>query len=161
MQGARSAEGIPGICDVTKMCDWRICQSISQTSSDLAVLDTRDVVQKYVVDNVYRIESLGCQQYDNLYGNGYSRVRTQYILEVVKLDNMHLFNTPHKRQRTNTGCVIAEKSDCDLFSRLLVASLFRDGNLNELFSHENQPCPPSLSVKGNSNWAPNRTFFDA
>ena len=38
VQGARSAEGIPGICDVTKMCDWRICQSISQTSSDLAVL---------------------------------------------------------------------------------------------------------------------------
>ena len=45
-------------------------------------------------------------------------------------------------------CVIAEKSDCDLFWRLHVASQFRDGNLNEFFSHENQPCPPSLSVRG-------------
>ena len=72
----RSAEDIPGRCDVTKICDCRIWQSISQTSSDLLVLDTaRDVVDKYVVDNLYRIEwSLGCQQYDNLYGNGYSRV---------------------------------------------------------------------------------------
>ena len=30
---------------------------------------------------------------------------------------------------------------------LYVASQFRDGNLNEFFSHENQPCPPSLSVR--------------
>ena len=61
VQGARSAEDIPGRCDVTKICDWRVCQSISQTSSDLLVLDTWDVVDNYVVDNVYRIESIGCQ----------------------------------------------------------------------------------------------------
>ena len=79
VQGAWSAEDIPGICDVTTICDWRIWQSISQTSSDLLVLDTRDVVDKYVVDGVYRIEFLGCQQYDNLYGNGYSRVRTIFL----------------------------------------------------------------------------------
>ena len=47
--------------------------------SDLLVLDTRDVVDRYVVDNVYRIEFLGCQQYDNLYRNGYSRVRTIFL----------------------------------------------------------------------------------
>ena len=79
VQGARSAEDIPGRCDVTKICDWRIWQSISKTSSDILVLDIRDVVEKYVGDNVYRIESLGCQQYDNLYGNGYSRVRTIFL----------------------------------------------------------------------------------
>ena len=48
-------------------------------SSDLLVLDTRDVVEKCVVDNVYRIKSLGCQQYDNLYGNGNSRVQTIFL----------------------------------------------------------------------------------
>ena len=79
VQGARSAEDIPGICDVTKICDWRIWQSIYQTSSDLLVLDTRDVEDQYIVDGVYRIEFLGCQQYDNLYGNGYSRVRTIFL----------------------------------------------------------------------------------
>ena len=76
VQGARGAEDIPGRCDVTKICDWRIWQSISQTSSDLLDLDTRDVVDTYVADIVYRIEFLGCQQCDNFYGNGYSRVRT-------------------------------------------------------------------------------------
>ena len=41
-----------------------------EISSDCLVLDTRDIVEKYVVDYVNRIESLGCQQYDNLYANG-------------------------------------------------------------------------------------------
>ena len=79
VQGARSAEDIPGRCDVTKICERRIWQSISQTSSDLLVLGTRDVVDKCVVDNVSRIKSLGFQQYDNLYGNGNSRVQTIFL----------------------------------------------------------------------------------
>ena len=79
VQGVRSSEDIPGRCDVTKLCDWRIWQSICQTSSDLLVLDTRDVVEKCVVDNVYRIKSIGYQQYDNLYGNGNSRVQTKLL----------------------------------------------------------------------------------
>ena len=53
---ARSAADIHVRCDVSKMCDWRIWQSIFETSSDILVLDTRDIVQKYVIDNVYRIE---------------------------------------------------------------------------------------------------------
>ena len=76
---------------------------------------------------------------------------TNCILEVVMLNNIHLFNTPHKRQRTNTsGLVSSLKSQTATFfsSRLHVASQFRDGNLNEFFSHENQPCSPSLSVRG-------------
>ena len=40
------------------------------------------------------------------------------------------------------------KSDRNLFSRLYVASQFRDGNLGQCFSRENQQCPPSLSDRG-------------
>ena len=36
-----------------------------ETSGDLLVLDTRDIVEKSVIDNLYRIEALGCQQYDH------------------------------------------------------------------------------------------------
>ena len=66
---ARSAEDIHVRCDVSKICDWRIWQSISRNHcrSDIIVLDTRDIVEKYVIDNVYRMESHGCQQYYNLY----------------------------------------------------------------------------------------------
>ena len=46
VQAARSVEDIPGRCDVNKICDWRIWQSISQIRSDLLVLDIRDAVEK-------------------------------------------------------------------------------------------------------------------
>ena len=56
---------------------------------------------------------------------------------------------PHKRQRTtSSGLVSSMKSDRNIFSRLFVASQFRDGNLNDYFSHKNQPCPSSRSARG-------------
>ena len=39
-------------------------------------------------------------------------------------------------------------SDCTLYSSLYNASQYRDGNLEELFSHENHACPVSLSEYG-------------
>ena len=41
-----------------------------ETSSDILVLDTRDIVEKSGVYNVYRMESQGCQQYYNLMLDG-------------------------------------------------------------------------------------------
>ena len=43
---------------------------VLETSTDLLVLDSRDIVEKYIINNVYRIKALGCQQYDNLCTNG-------------------------------------------------------------------------------------------
>ena len=109
-----------------------------ETSSDILVLDIRDMVEKSSVHNVYRMESQGCQQYYNLYANGsYSHEEEQYTLN------------PHKSRRTtSSGLVSSLKSDRNLSSRFHVASQFRDGNLNDYFSHKNQPCPPSLSARG-------------
>ena len=86
-----------------------------ETSSDILVLDTRDIVEKSGVYNVYRMESQGCQQYYNLYANGScSHGEEQYTLN------------PHKRQgTTSSGLVSSLKSDRNLFSRLFVASQSR------------------------------------
>ena len=84
-----------------------------ETSTDILVLDTRDIVEKSVIANAYRIEALGCQQYENI----------------------HLFNTQNTRQKTKTSRLVSSlKSDRNLFSRLSVASQVRDGNLNDYFS---------------------------
>ena len=107
-------------------------------SSDILVLDTQNIVEKYVIDN--RMESQGCQQYYNLYANGSSS---------HEINQYKLTLNPHKRQRTTScGLVSSLKSDCNLFSRLYVASQFRDVNHNDYFSNENQPCPPSVSARG-------------
>ena len=55
-----------------------------ETSTDILVLDTRDIVEKSIIANVYRIKALGCQQYDNI----------------------HLFTTTHKRQKTKTSGLV-------------------------------------------------------
>ena len=55
---------------------------------------------------------------------------------------MYLLKTPHKHLKTTSnGFVSSLKSDHNPFSKLYVASQFRDGNLNEGFSHEIQSCP--------------------
>ena len=72
--------------------------------------------------------------------------RTIPIYDVMKKNNIYLFNTLHKGQKIKISEPVSSlKSDRSLFSRLYVASQFRDGNLDDFFSHENQPCPPSLS----------------
>ena len=65
-----------------------------ETSGDLLVLDTRDIVEKYVIDNLYRIEALGCQQYTTICERTATRENDTYY-DVMKKNNVHLFNTPH------------------------------------------------------------------
>ena len=60
-----------------------------ETSSDILVLDTRDIVEKSDVYNVYRTESQGCQQYYNLYANGScSHEEEQYTLNLHKRNHI-------------------------------------------------------------------------
>ena len=67
---------------------------------------------------------------------------------VMEKNNIHYIH-PHKRQRTtSSGLVSSLKSNRNLFSRLFVASQFRDGNLDHYFSHKYQTCPPLLSARG-------------
>ena len=75
--------------------------------------DSRDIVEKFVIDNLYRIEALGCQQYDNFVSERLVE-RTITIYDVMKKNNVHLFNTPHKRQKTKTIILHSRPSD-DVF----------------------------------------------
>ena len=50
-------------------------------------------------------------------------------------------------QSTNFGSHILY-FDCNLFSQLFIAAQVRDINLEEIFSHENHPWPPALSLNG-------------
>ena len=76
-----------------------------ETSGDLLVLDTRGIVKKSVIGNLYRIEALGCQQYDNFVSERLVERNIPY--EVMKKNNVHLFNTPHQRQKTKTSLLLS------------------------------------------------------
>ena len=122
-----------------------------ETSSDILVLDTRDIVEKSGVYNVYRMESQGCQQYYNLYANGScSHEEVQYTLN------------PHKRQRTTSSGLVSSLKVTATFSRdcllhlsfvMVTSMIISLTRINHVHHH----CQP----EGNSNWAPNRILFDA
>ena len=62
--------------------------AVLETSNDLLVLDTRDIVEKSVIDNVYRIVALGCQQFDNCVHERLVET-TKHIPEVMKKNTIH------------------------------------------------------------------------
>jgi len=76
--------------------------------------------------------------------------RTVSIHDTIKTNSLPLF----KRQKTKPKARSKQKesalrSDCNLFSRLYIATQHRSGDLDEFFTQENQPYPPSLSEFGN------------
>ena len=93
------------------------------------------------------VESVGQNQCKNLVKNVVED-RTVSIHATIK--KLPLF----KRQKPKVKARSKEKesalrSDCNLFSRLYIATQHRSGDLDEFFMHENQPYPPSLSEFGN------------
>ena len=71
------------------------------------------------------------------------------ISEPIKKNKLLLFSRPPPPTKSNTSLHISSlKNDISLFSRLYLASQSQDGNLDEFLHHENQACPPSLSLHG-------------
>jgi len=72
--------------------------------------------------------------------------RSNPITDTLQRCNLPLFGTPEKRQSSKTSNQVADlNSDCRLFSRLHIACQAREGNLEELFKHENSSSLLALS----------------
>ncbi|KAK3737220.1 hypothetical protein QZH41_001820 [Actinostola sp. cb2023] len=117
-------------------------------SGDLLVLDSRDIANAAIVNNVRQIETLGKQQYENFVTERLVN-RTKPITEPIKRNKLPLFSKPPAQEKSKAQHkVISLKNDCSLFSRLYIACQIRNGDLEEFFKHENQAFPPSLSQAG-------------
>lgn len=120
----------------------------SENSSDLLVLDSRNIVNTAVSDTLLNIEKIGIEQYE-LYVSERLINKTKRISDPIKRNNLHLFSRPPVREKSNKQLQLTSlKNDCSLFSRLYIASQIRNGDLDEFFRHENQAYPPALSKLG-------------
>ena len=95
-----------------------------ESSTDLLVLDTRDIADKVVVDTLYKIEELGLKQYNNF-------VKERLIERVKRLDDiisknlLPLFSTLKKRQKTKAQEMMSEvKSDRNLSQDCMLHAKF-------------------------------------
>ena len=117
-------------------------------SSDLLVLDSRDLADPAVTNTVRQIEKLGQEQY-NTYVDERLVNQTKPITDSIRRNNLPLFSRSPVREKSRTQLQVSSlKNDCSLFSRLFIASQMRDGDLDDFFAHENQACPPVLSQMG-------------
>ena len=119
-----------------------------ETSTDLLVIDTRDVMDDAVAETVRNIEHLGKNQYEKFVTERLV-LCTKPVTETLSRNKLPLFSRPpikmHSKQKAQ---IAALKSDCGLFSRLYISCQTRAGDLKQFFSHENQASPPSLSIGG-------------
>ena len=121
---------------------------LTEDSSDLLALDSRDIAYPAVIDTVRQIEKLGEEQYD-AYVKEWLVSQTKPISDPIKKNNLPLFSRPPVREKKKSQLLVTSlRNDCFLFSRLYIASQVRNGNLDEYFEHENQAYQPALSLNG-------------
>lgn len=69
------------------------------------------------------------------------------INDPITKNHMSIFLRKKQPTKQKTQLSVL-KEDCSLFSRLYIACQSRDGELDQFFSHENQPWPPSIAKLG-------------
>ena len=120
----------------------------SDTCDELIAFDTNNVAPSSACSSVTTAHDIGLEQFNAFWNE---RVHGSVsVLKPIPRNKLSLFNCKAVAGKKDSKTVkLSEmKTDCALFSRLYIVCQSRDGNLDEFFSHENQPYPPSLSHNG-------------
>lgn len=121
----------------------------SEETSDLLVLDTRDIADPKVSQSIREMEKLGKLQFKEFTEERLKHA-TKSVTEPIPRNKLQLFGRQPVRNSSQSSPLVSSlKSDCALFSRLFVSCQTRDGDLENFFKHENHAYPPSLSQFGN------------
>ena len=118
-----------------------------EETKDLMVLDTRDTVDEDAIRLISTIETLGLNQFNDFLSN-HLKTKEMYVFDPIKRNNFNLFTPGKKKVNKDKSKISSLKKNCHLFLQLCITSQVRDSKLDELFCHENQQFPPSLSDDG-------------
>ncbi len=117
-----------------------------EEGKELLRLDTRYILDAAVASSICQVEKIGKENYEAFVT---SNEGSTPLSEPVKKNKLLLFSRPPPREKSKESLQVSSlKSNVSLFSRLYNACQSRDGDLDDFFRHENQPCPPSLSHFG-------------
>ena len=120
----------------------------SDTSGDLLVLDTREVMDAAVHNSVRNLQEIGKRQCNEFFSRRLVE-RTTPLSDRIPKNNLSLFSwRPDKAKTRTQEQRLSMKRDRHLFATLYIASQVRDADLEEFFQHENQSWPPSISDYG-------------
>ena len=132
----------------TVSCFEELGNPFTEESDNLMAIHTKDIMDDSVVATVKNAHKIGEEQFCLVVKERFID-RSKPVTEPLKQNNLPTFSTPTKKAVSKDQAKVKLlKEDCSLFGRLYIACQTRDGNLDEFFSYENQPWPPSLSDQG-------------
>jgi len=118
----------------------------SDSSEDLLVLDTREILDAEVVNCIRKMEVLGENQRNEFFKSRLVE-RTTPLSERITKNNLRLFKwRPEKDKSRTQEQLLSMKRDRNLFSTLYVASQLRDADLEEFFSAR-KPVVTTLAIR--------------
>ena len=120
-----------------------------ECSKELFVLDTKIIMNDKAIESVMSAKQLGIEQYHNFIADRIVSNNNEAITDTLSKTSLSLFHSHVQRQVSKSHSkAISLKRDCHLFSRLYIACQSREADLEQFFTHENQPEPPSISSQG-------------
>lgn len=117
-----------------------------EDSSDLLVLDTKDVADPAIAKLVSTHHTRGKAQF-KAFMEDLLRQESKSFYQPIKKNHIAFFRL-HPVPSSSQEKVSSLKDDCQLFSRLFISCQSRQCDLAEFFQHENQTAPASLSDSG-------------
>ena len=115
---------------------------------ELVTLDSRNCADESVVAALRTLIDTGKTQYQEFVKNVII-VRSHYIHDPIKRNSLALFRNTRCKTTSKQGKKIKTlQNNVALFGQLYVSMQTRDSDLAELFAHEIQSFPPSLSDFG-------------
>ena len=112
-------------------------------------MDTKVIKHDKAMESVMSAKQLGIKQYSVFVTDRIVSNSNTAITGTITKNNLPLFHSHVQREYSKLHSkAVALKRDCHLSSRLYIACQSREADLEQFFTHENQPEPPSISSQG-------------
>ena len=110
---------------------------LTEDSTELIVLDTKEIMPECVVQAIKTAKQKGQSQYDQFVEDRLVN-RFKAKTDTIHRNKLPLFETTENPESSKTRNKISVlKSDCNVLARFSIACQAREGNLQEFFEHEN------------------------
>ena len=123
---------------VTVIDDWG--NPFMDDSAELFAIDTKVMVSEEGIRQIRTSEAVGNVQYATFIEERVKGSRKS-VYDPVKKNNSSPFKMQKKKLNSPKSKLSNLKDDVKLFSRMMIVSQQREGNLEGFFSHENHPWP--------------------
>ena len=100
------------------------------------------------MESVMSAKQLGIKQYSVFVTDRILSNSNTAITDTITKNNLPLFHSHVQREYCKLQSKAVALKDCHLFSRLYIACQSREADLEQFFTHENQPEPPSIPSPG-------------